>query len=88
MSGRHTLAITLARQAQLFQALGEMLETGLHLQSLQAVLEGRQMARLLTHGVDVLASAIRTWRERLRVIDMFGPSTIPPVVASTRLMIC
>lgn len=63
-----------------------MLEIGSYLRSLQAMLEGWADGTAIdSHVLDVWRLQHPALAERLRVIDMFGPSTIPPVVAATRL---
>jgi phosphonate transport system substrate-binding protein len=65
---------------------GETIATGSHLQSLQAVLEGRAHAAALdSHLLDVLLREKPELAAKIRRIAMLGPSTIPPIVVDRRL---
>ncbi len=85
-SGYNIVHHSLLQRGKRLPFFGEMLETGSHLRSLQVVLEGRADGTAIdSHVLDVWRLQHPDLEERIRVIDMFGPSTIPPVVASTRL---
>ncbi|SRR5581483_9464174 len=60
--------------------------TGSHLQSLQAVIDGRADATAIdSHILDVLRQRQPELMAQFRVIDVFGPSHIPPVVVANAL---
>ncbi|GHO49441.1 PhnD/SsuA/transferrin family substrate-binding protein [Ktedonospora formicarum] len=62
------------------------LATGSHLQSLSAVSEGRADVTMVdSHVLDVLRLRQPEYVANLRVIDAFGPASIPPLIISTRL---
>lgn len=85
-SGYNIVHHCLLQRGKRLPFFGEMLETGAHLRSLQAVLEGRADGTAIdSHVLDVWRLQHPALAEQLRVIDMFGPSPIPPVVAATRL---
>ncbi len=64
----------------------EMIATGSHLQSLQAILAGKAGATALdSHLLDALLLRQSDLAKRIRVIDMLGPSTIPPIVIAREL---
>ncbi|HZU03594.1 MAG TPA: PhnD/SsuA/transferrin family substrate-binding protein [Ktedonobacteraceae bacterium] len=65
---------------------GQMLKTGSHQASLQAVLDGRADATALdSHMLDVFLHHHEEVAAQIRTIAMLGPSTIPPVVVAKRL---
>ncbi|HEX7737663.1 MAG TPA: PhnD/SsuA/transferrin family substrate-binding protein [Ktedonobacteraceae bacterium] len=62
------------------------IETGAHLQSLRAILDGQAAAAALdSHLFDVMLHQQPDLRKRLRVVDVLGPSPIPPLVIAKRL---
>ncbi|GHO62158.1 hypothetical protein KSC_010500 [Ktedonobacter sp. SOSP1-52] len=62
------------------------LATGSHLQSLQAVHDGRaDVTAIDSHVLDVLRLQRPDYVAQFRIIDAFGPSGVPPLVISTRL---
>jgi phosphonate transport system substrate-binding protein len=65
---------------------GEMVESGSHRRSVQMVLEGQvDAAAIDSHMLDVLLIQHADIAAKLRIIDMLGPSSIPPVVAAKSL---
>lgn len=61
-------------------------ETGSHLQSLRAVLNGEADAAALdSHVLDVLCQQQPELSARLRVIEMLGPSPMPPLIIAQSL---
>jgi phosphonate transport system substrate-binding protein len=57
------------------------IETGSHLQSLRMVLDGDADAAVLdSHMLDVLFQQQTDLGDQLRVVEMLGPSPIPPLV--------
>lgn len=85
-SGYNIVQHSLLQRGKRLPFFGETLKTGSHLKSLRVVLEGRADSTAIdSHVFDVWRLQHPELAERLRVIDMFGPSTIPPVVAATRL---
>ena len=60
---------------------GKMVESGSHWRSVQMVLEGQANAAAIdSHMLAVVLSQHRDIAAKLRIIDMLGPSSIPPVV--------
>lgn len=60
--------------------------TGAHLQSLRAVLDGHADAAALdSHLLDVILQQQPELHASLRVLDMLGPSPIPPLVIAKNL---
>lgn len=85
-SGYNVVSYSLLTQGRTFDYFGSLLKTGSHLASLQAVLIGRVDATAIdSHVLDVTFKQQPELRQQLRVVTMLGPSTIPPIVASTRL---
>lgn len=65
---------------------GKTVKSGSHLRSLEMVLEGEADAAAIdSHLSDILRSRDELLAARLRVVDVLGPSSIPPVVVSKRL---
>ncbi len=65
---------------------GKTVKSGSHLRSLEMVLEGEADAAAIdSHLSDILRSRDELLAARLRVVDVLGPSSIPPVVVSMRL---
>ena len=85
-SGYNVVSYSLFKQGRTFEYFGSLHKTGSHLASLQAVLTGRADATAIdSHVLDVIFKQQPELRQQLCVIAMMGPSTIPPIVASTRL---
>jgi phosphonate transport system substrate-binding protein len=85
-SGYNLVYASLLDREKSLDYFAEMIATGSHLQSLQAVLAGRADATALdSHLLDVLLLQQPDLAKRIRVIDMLGPSTIPPIVISREL---
>jgi phosphonate transport system substrate-binding protein len=65
--------------------IGEWVETGFHDDSVRAVIDGRaEWAAIDSQVLQLWRRADPAVRRRLRSIELLGPSTIQPVVASTR----
>ena len=85
-SGYNIVQHSLLQRGKRLPFFGETLKTGSHLKSLRVVLEGGADGTAIdSHVFDVWRLHHTELAEQLRVIDMFGPSTIPPVVAATQL---
>lgn len=85
-SGYNLVRYSLLQRKKTLPYFGAMIGTGAHLASLQAVLDGKVDATAIdSHVFDVWRLRNPGLAARLRVIDMLGPSPIPPVVVSTRL---
>ena len=85
-SGYNLVCYSLLKRAKTPHYFGKMLATGSHLQSLQAVLDGKADASAIdSHLLDVLRQERPEMAARIRIIDSFGPSTIPPLVVASRL---
>ena len=65
---------------------GKTVKSGSHLRSLEMVLEGKvDAAAIDSHLMDLLRSKDEKLSSRLRVVEVLGPSSIPPIVVSKRL---
>lgn len=80
-SGCNLVHYSLSQRGEGPDYFGSIVETGAHLQSLQAVLQGKADAAALdSHLLDVLFVQRAELLRALRVVDMLGPSSIPPLV--------
>ena len=85
-SGYNLVYHSLLEHGKSLDYFGEMIATGSHLRSLQVVLDGKAHATALdSHMLDTLLLRQPELAKKIRVIDMFGPSTIPPIVVARRL---
>ena len=85
-SGYNVVYYSLLERGLTFDYFGSMLKTGAHLASVQAVLSGKADATAIdSHVLDVWLKQQPILAQQFCVVDMLGPSTIPPIVASTRL---
>jgi phosphonate transport system substrate-binding protein len=85
-SGCNLVCYSLLERGKSPDYFGKTVKSGSHLKSLEMVLEGEADAAAIdSHLLDVLRSRDEELAARLRVIDMLGPSSIPPVVVSKRL---
>lgn len=85
-SGYNLTRCHLARLGEPRGYFGRVVEAGSHLRALQMVLEGRIDATAVDSTVLELELESRPQlMHQLRVIDVLGPSPIPPWVVSTRL---
>jgi phosphonate transport system substrate-binding protein len=65
---------------------GKTVKSDSHLRSLAMVLAGEADAAAIdSHLSDILRSRDESLARRLRVVDVLGPSSIPPVVVSKKL---
>jgi len=85
-SGYNIVSYSLLLRGKTFDSFGSMLKTGSHFASVQAVLDGKADAAAIdSHVLDVWFQQKPQFARQLRVIAMLGPSTIPPIVASTHV---
>jgi phosphonate transport system substrate-binding protein len=85
-SGYNLVQYSLLERGLPLPHFGQTLETGSHVQSLRAVLDGQADAAALdSHLLDVLWQQQPVLSTQLRVIDMLGPSPIPPLVIARNL---
>jgi phosphonate transport system substrate-binding protein len=85
-SGYNLVCYNLLKRDKMPHYFGKTIATGSHLQSLQAVLDGKaDGAPIDSHLLDVLQQERPEIAARIRIVDSLGPSTIPPLVISTRL---
>ncbi len=83
-SGYNLIYHSLLEREKTLDYFREMIATGSHLQSLQTVLAGKADATALdSHLLDVLLLQQPDLAKKMCVIDMLGPSTIPPIVISS-----
>ncbi|MDQ2884827.1 MAG: PhnD/SsuA/transferrin family substrate-binding protein [Chloroflexota bacterium] len=85
-SGYNLVYASLLTRKKSLDYFAETLATGSHLQSLQAVLVGKvDAAALDSHLLDTLLLQQPALAQKIRVVDMLGPSTIPPIVIAREL---
>ncbi len=84
-SGYNLVCYSLLKHDKTPHYFGKMIVTGSHLQSLQAILDGKaDGAPIDSHLLDVLQQERPEIATRIRIVASLGPSTIPPLVISTR----
>ena len=85
-SGCNLVCYSLLEHGKSPYYFGKTVKSGSHLRSLEMVLEGEADAAAIdSHLSDILRSRDEKLAARLRVVDVLGPSSIPPVVVSKRL---
>jgi phosphonate transport system substrate-binding protein len=85
-SGWNLVCYSLLERGETPGYFGQVIETGSHLRSISLVLEGRADATAVdSHVLDVFLAKNRTVATELRIIDMLGPSSIPPMVINKTL---
>jgi len=85
-SGCNLVCYSLLERGKSPDYFGKTVKSGSHLRSLEMVLEGEADAAAIdSHLSDILRSRDELLTGRLRVVDVLGPSSIPPVVVSKRL---
>src|SRR5437016_1131386 len=85
-SGCNLVCYSLLERGKSPDYFGKTVKSGSHIRSLEMVLEGEADAAAIdSHLSDILRSRDEVLAGRLRVVDVLGPSSIPPVVASKRL---
>lgn len=85
-SGCNLVCYSLLERGKSPDYFGKTVKSGSHLRSIEMVLEGEADATAIdSHLSDILRTRDKGLAERLRVVDVLGPSSIPPVVVSKRL---
>jgi phosphonate transport system substrate-binding protein len=85
-SGCNLVCYSLLMQGKSPDYFGKTVKSGSHMQSLDMVLAGEADAAAIdSHLSDILCSRDKSLARSLRVVDVLGPSSIPPVVVSKRL---
>ena len=85
-SGCNLVCYSLLERGKSPDYFGKTVKSGSHLRSLEMVLAGEADAAAIdSHLSDILRSRDKSLARRLRVVDVLGPSSIPPVVVSRRL---
>ncbi len=85
-SGCNLVCYSLLERGKSPHYFGKTVETGSHRLSVQSVLEGQvDAAAIDSHVLDIFLSQHTDIAANLRIIDMLGPSSIPPVVAVKNL---
>jgi len=80
-SGWNLVCYSLLERGKTLDYFGRLIETGSHWRSLSLVLERRADATAIdSHVLDVFLAGNTAEAKQLRIIDMLGPSSIPPVV--------
>ncbi|HEY6287801.1 MAG TPA: PhnD/SsuA/transferrin family substrate-binding protein [Ktedonobacteraceae bacterium] len=85
-SGCNLVCYSLLERNRSPEYFGETVKSGSHLRSIEMVLHGEVDASAIdSHLMDVLLSKDEKLSSRLRVVEVLGPSSIPPIVVSKRL---
>jgi phosphonate transport system substrate-binding protein len=85
-SGCNLVCYSLLERGKSPHYFGKTLKSCSHLRSLEMVLAGEADATAIdSHLSDLLRSRDEELARKLRVVDVLGPSSIPPVVVSKRL---
>ncbi len=85
-SGCNLVCYSLLERHKSPHYFGQTIKSGSHLTSLQMALDGQVDATAIdSHVLDVLLQRNPELATRLRIIDMFGPSAMPPIVIAKRL---
>ena len=82
-SGYNLVCYSLLERGEALPFFGKMIKAGSHLNSLRIVMDEQADATAIdSHVLDVLLQTDPEAAVQLRVIDMLGPSTIPPIVVA------
>lgn len=85
-SGYRVVAYHLAQQQRNWGFFGKCVKSGAHVKSIAAVAGGKADAAAIdSHALDAEFLLDPTLGDKIRVIDMIGPSPIPPVVVGRRV---
>jgi phosphonate transport system substrate-binding protein len=85
-SGCNLVCYSLLERRKPPHYFGQTLKSGSHLTSLQMILDGEVDATSIdSHILDVVLQRNPELATQLRIIDMLGPSAIPPIVVAKRL---
>ncbi len=85
-SGCNLVNYSLLERGLLPGYFGRLVKSGSHLNSLHMVLSGEADAAAIdSHILDVVLQRDAQLAARIRVVDMLGPSAIPPIVVAKRL---
>ncbi len=85
-SGYNLVQYMLLEQGEQLETFAHTVETGSHAQSLRMVVEGSvDAAAIDSHMLDMVLRNRPDIARRVRIIDSFGPSTVPPVVVSAHV---
>ncbi len=87
-SGWNLVSFSLLVRGLSLAYFGEELASGSHLNSLQMVLDGRADATAIdSHVLDVALQRNHALAMRVRIIELLGPSPIPPIVVRKTLSV-
>ncbi len=85
-SGYNVVCASLLERGKTLRYFGRMIESGSHQRSLEMVLEGEADAAAIdSHVLEVALLQNEDLASRLRVVEVLGPSSIPPVVVAKSL---
>jgi ABC-type phosphate/phosphonate transport system substrate-binding protein len=85
-SGCNLVCYSLLERGKSPAYFGKTVKSGSHLNSLEMILKGEADAAAIdSHLSDLLHARDKGLAERLRIVDVLGPSSIPPVVVSKRV---
>jgi phosphonate transport system substrate-binding protein len=85
-SGYNLVYYSLLERGERLPFFGKMIKSGSHLNSLRMVIDERADAAAIdSHVLDVLLQRDPRIAAQIRVIDVLGPSTIPPVVVAKKV---
>lgn len=84
-SGYNLVCYSLLERGERLPFFGKMIKSGSHLNSLRMVIdEQADTAAIDSHVLDVLLQRDPRLATQIRVIDVLGPSAIPPVVVAKK----
>ncbi len=85
-SGYHVMIYYLAQKKRDLSFFATRTKSGAHLNSIKAVINGdADVAAIDSHALDAEFLLDPTLHNKIRIIDMIGPSPIPPVVVGRRV---
>jgi phosphonate transport system substrate-binding protein len=85
-SGCNLVCYSLLERGKSPHYFGKTVETGSHRRSVQLLLEGQVDGTAVdSHMLDVFLTQHSDIAKKLRIVDMLGPSSIPPMVVSKSL---
>jgi phosphate/phosphite/phosphonate ABC transporter binding protein len=85
-SGYNIVQYMLLERGERLETFAKTIETGSHAQSLHMVVEGMvDAAAVDSHMLDMVLRNRPDVAQSVRIVDSFGPSTIPPVVVSSHV---
>lgn len=85
-SGYHVMAHHLSQRGQDWGYFGKTVKSGAHLLSIEMIINQKADAAAIdSHALDVARAQNPALDKSIRIVDMIGPSPIPPVVVGSHL---